>query len=64
MICYSSNLTRDIDCYLAAEDRWREKFPVCACCGEHIQQEMAVKIDSAWYCDECLESMREYTTET
>lgn len=63
MICRSNNLAHDVDQYLASEDRWLRSHPVCACCGDHIQQETAVKIDGAWYCDECLESLREETEE-
>lgn len=63
MIYRSSNLAHDIHCHLAAEDRWLRNHPICVCCGEHIQQETAVKIDGTWYCDECLESMREETGE-
>ena len=36
-------------------------LPVCDCCGERIQQDTAVRIDGFWYCDECLDEMREDT---
>lgn len=35
-------------------------LPVCANCGEHIQQESAVKIGGKWYCDACLDDAREW----
>ena len=36
-----------------------ENLPVCECCGEPIQQDTAVRIDGFWYCDDCLEGLRE-----
>ena len=35
-------------------------LPVCANCGEPIQQESAVKIGDKWYCDACLDDAREW----
>lgn len=44
-------------------EAYREKsllrLPVCCICEEHIQQESAFKISGDWYCDECIEEMRE-----
>lgn len=37
-----------------------ERLPKCHQCGEHIQQESAVKINGVFYCDECLNDMREW----
>lgn len=46
-----------------AHDTYRERslrrLPVCCNCDEHIQQEKALKIDGNWYCDECIEDMKE-----
>ena len=39
-------------------ERWLKTRPICAYCGEHIQDEKAVCIDGEWICDECLEDMR------
>ena len=33
-------------------------LPKCEICGEPIEQEMAVKLDGAYYCDECLRDHR------
>ena len=35
------------------------RMPVCCECKDHIQQENAVRINGDWYCDNCLEDMRE-----
>lgn len=43
----------------AEQEAWLERRPLCCKCDEHIQQEYAVKIDGKWYCDECLDDMRE-----
>lgn len=37
----------------------RMRKPKCACCDEHIQQESAVKINGYFFCDRCLDEMRE-----
>jgi formylmethanofuran dehydrogenase subunit E len=34
------------------------KLPCCEKCGEHIQQEDAVRLGDEWYCDECLKEAR------
>ena len=53
------NLARDIDQYLAAEDCALARYPICCRCGEHIQQETAVRIGKDYYCDDCLDALRE-----
>ena len=35
----------------AAQERWLRSRPVCAECGEHIQDEYAFYIDGEWICD-------------
>jgi len=40
------------------QQRKLERLPVCNCCGEHIQQDMAVFLDDNWYCDDCLRNAR------
>lgn len=44
-------------CY--RQETYLERLPKCCVCGEPIQQEMAVKIGSDWYCDACLDDFRE-----
>lgn len=46
---YSQWEARDRD-----QNRWLESLPKCKCCEEPIQQEMAVRLDGNFYCDECL----------
>ena len=38
---------------------WLERRPKCALCENPIQQELAVHIESKWYCDKCLEDYTE-----
>ena len=45
----------------AEHQRWLDQLPVCHHCDEPIQQETAVHIEGCWYCDECLQDLREYT---
>lgn len=30
-----------------------DKLPICECCGEPIQQEMAVYYNDQWCCEDC-----------
>ena len=41
---------------------WLNKRPVCAICGEHIQDESAIYFDDVneWMCDECLNKRRRF----
>lgn len=41
------------------QEAWLKKRPKCAECREHIQQQKAVRIHGLFYCDECLDNMRE-----
>lgn len=45
----------------AEQEEWLEHLPVCEECGEPIQQEFAVCLHGHWYCDDCLDAMREDT---
>lgn len=45
------------DLFLEHEDEqaaWLEKRPVCACCGEHIQDDYQYVINGESYCEECV----------
>lgn len=41
------------------QEAWLRRLPVCCVCDEHIQQEDAVRINGEFYCDDCLDNMRE-----
>lgn len=50
------------DLWAAHDDEQEAKLrrlPVCCDCKDHIQQESAVRINGKWFCDRCLEDMRE-----
>lgn len=54
----------DAERYMEAQDIRLAMRPQCDCCGEHIQEEMALhyrtsKID-IWLCLECIDSNTEY----
>lgn len=55
----TDNPERDYDEYCNESEKWMDKLPECECCGEKICQEDAVCIDGKWYCDDCLEFLRE-----
>ena len=51
--------------YLHHEMELEEKLnrlPVCALCGYHIQQDMALRLNGDWICDTCI-SDNTYTVE-
>jgi formylmethanofuran dehydrogenase subunit E len=50
------------DLHVENEERLEKmlaRLPKCCLCGEHIQQEDAVRIGHAYYCDDCLKDSRE-----
>ena len=51
----------DFNRHDAEQQKLLERLPKCCCCDEPIQQEQAVRIDGRWYCDGCLQDMRENT---
>ena len=50
---------RDFDRWDAEQQAKLDRLPKCECCGHPIQQEDAVNIFNRWYCDDCLEQLRE-----
>ena len=44
----------------AEKVRWLNRRPVCAFCGEHIQEDSAIYFDDVneWMCDACAEDKR------
>ena len=48
----------DFDSWSAEQERQLAKLPVCADCGDPIQQETAVYMHGFWYCDSCIDSYR------
>lgn len=43
--------------------RWLKTLPVCAWCGEPIQEEYAYEIDGELVCGDCIEDCRTYVPE-
>lgn len=58
MMYYTDDPISDFNRWDADQQNNLNKLPVCKCCGEHIQQDMAVCLDDNWYCDECLRDAR------
>ena len=56
---YTDNPIADAERYSADQEEQLRKLPICCNCKEHIQQEDAVRIAGKWYCDGCLDDMRE-----
>lgn len=55
------NIPDNHDMWEANERRKEQllaRLPICEKCHDPIQQERAVCLDGAWYCDECLEMNR------
>ena len=54
LIFRSESLNRDIDNFLAAEEREREKLPRCSECDNPIQDDYYYEINGENVCEECL----------
>lgn len=52
----------DFHAYDREQARRLAQLPTCERCGHPIQQERAVCIDGAWYCDDCIEFYRREVT--
>lgn len=50
----------DFNRYDSEQQKYLKKLPVCCGCGEPIQQDDAVCIDGDWFCDDCLNDMRQH----
>ncbi len=58
-----SLLQDNFDLWLAHDndhEEWLQRRPVCACCGEHIQEDYVSQIGGEYYGDGCLEDLRVY----
>jgi formylmethanofuran dehydrogenase subunit E len=51
---YSDDPGADYDAFDREQTDWVEARPVCAICGEHIQDEYLFNIDGDLICEECL----------
>ena len=56
---YSDDPVRDFERHDREQARRLARLPLCQICGEPIQQEFAVRINYAWFCDRCLDEARE-----
>lgn len=55
---YTDDPVADAERYSAEQEEALESLPECSDCGQKIQQETAVYINSEWICDNCLDSYR------
>lgn len=60
---YTDNPARDWDAYCEEQERELERRPVCACCGERIQDDYFYDINGENICPECLEDYYRKETE-
>lgn len=44
-------------------EQWLERRPECSICGNHIQEEIALKLDGEWICDKCVSENRQWIDE-
>ena len=51
----------DFDAYDREQQDAIERYPICECCGEHIQSERLYYIDGRFFCEECIEDCHKYT---
>lgn len=55
---YTDNPLFDFDCYDREQQKRLDRLPVCADCGEAIQDELAYCINGEWICEHCMDSYR------
>lgn len=55
---YSDDPVKDFERYDARLTQMLERLPVCADCGEHIQDEEAFYINDEWLCNDCIDSYK------
>ena len=55
---YSDDPLADFNAWDMEQSRRLARLPVCADCGEPIQQEDAIYINGDWLCDYCIDSYR------
>lgn len=60
---YSSDPDKDFLEHDRQAETWLNSRPVCSICGEHIQEDIALRIDGEWICDKCAEEHREWIDE-
>ena len=46
------------EAYDNKKEEWLMRRPVCACCGNHIQEEYAVCFNDDLFCDACIDDMK------
>ena len=54
---------RDFEEHDRMKEEWLAGRPVCASCGEPIQEEMAYLIAGEYYCESCVRAARTYLPE-
>lgn len=57
-VYYSDNPHADFVAWDAEQNKQLEQLPVCADCGEHIQDEEAYHIHGEWICEDCMSSYK------
>lgn len=55
---YTDDPLTDFARHDAEQEEALKSLPECCDCGQKIQQETAVYINSEWICDNCLDSYR------
>ena len=54
---YSDDPERDLDRWLAAQDRELEKYPKCSECDNHITEDFYL-INDEYICEDCIEQYK------
>lgn len=61
---YTDDPVLDFARHDAEQEAWLQRRPVCADCGDHIQDEEAYYINGEWVCMDCMDSyLREISPE-
>ena len=60
---YSDDPDRDFLEHDRAAEEWLSRRPVCDICGHPIQEDIALRIDDMWICDDCVSANRRWIEE-
>lgn len=55
---YTSDPVADFERYDYYKEKKLQKRPICAWCGEPIQDDVAIYLDNEWVCLDCINELK------
>lgn len=60
---WTDDPVQDAERYYAEQEEKIKRLPVCADCGEHIQDEFCYEFNGEYICERCLEDLHKKAVE-